>query len=63
MSCKRNALVTLANISLPLAAEYLNSVWSQIDSFDEALQLAVIEIIMKDCRNPTANKVYIYYFF
>jgi coatomer subunit beta len=56
MSCKRNALVTLANISLPLAAEYLNSVWSQIDSFDEALQLAVIEIIMKDCRNPTANK-------
>jgi len=57
MSCKRNALVTLANISLPLAAEYLNSVWSQIDSFDEAMQLAVIEIIMKDCRNPTANKV------
>jgi coatomer subunit beta len=56
MSCKRNALVTLANISLPLAAEYLNSVWSQIDSFDEAMQLAVIEIIMKDCRNPTANK-------
>lgn len=56
MGCKRNALVTLISISQALAAEYLNSIWSQIDSFDEGMQLAIIELIMKDCRNPAANK-------
>ena len=47
----------LINTNQQLAVEYLRSVWEKIPSFDELNQLCVIEIIRKDCKNPSADKV------
>ncbi|KAJ3177707.1 coatomer subunit beta, partial [Irineochytrium annulatum] len=55
-NCKRNALVMLMNTKQQLAVQYINSVFPQIPAFDEVLQLAVIELIRKDCRSPQADK-------
>ncbi|KAJ3092871.1 coatomer subunit beta [Quaeritorhiza haematococci] len=55
-NCKRNAFMMLMNTKPQLAVEYLNSVWNQIPNFDELMQLAVIELIRKDCRNSGADK-------
>lgn len=57
MTCKRNAFVMLYNTNQARAVEYLNQVFSQVPSFDELLQLAVIQLIRKDCRTNAANKV------
>ncbi|KND03510.1 coatomer subunit beta [Spizellomyces punctatus DAOM BR117] len=55
-NCKRNAFMMLMNTKQALAVQYLNTVFNQIPAFDELLQLSVIELIRKDCRNPTADK-------
>lgn len=47
----------LINTNQKMAIEYLNTCWDQIGAFDELLQLAVIELIRKDCRSPQADKV------
>lgn len=50
----------LCNTSQSKAVEYLAEVFDQIGSFDELLQLAVIELIRKDCRtNPHLKGRYI----
>ncbi|KAG8905311.1 coatomer subunit beta, partial [Tulasnella sp. 417] len=56
MTCKRNAFVFLANCSMPRAVEYLLSVYEQIPSLDELMQLAFIELIRKDCLGETPNR-------
>ncbi|KAL1924900.1 uncharacterized protein VTP21DRAFT_4554 [Calcarisporiella thermophila] len=56
MICKRNAFVMLCNCAQARAVEYLNQVFNQVPSFDEHLQLAIIELIRKDCRTNTANR-------
>ncbi|RUP49758.1 adaptin N terminal region-domain-containing protein [Jimgerdemannia flammicorona] len=56
MTCKRNAFVMLYNTSQARAVEYLNQVFNQVPSFDELLQLSVIQLIRKDCRTNAANK-------
>ncbi|CAG8837119.1 24707_t:CDS:2, partial [Racocetra persica] len=38
------------------AVEYLNDVFDQVPNFDELLQLSVIELIRKDCRNNNTNR-------
>ncbi|CAG8439119.1 9991_t:CDS:10 [Ambispora gerdemannii] len=53
---KRNAFVMLCNTSQSRAVEYLNEVFDQVPNFDELLQLAVIELIRKDCRNNSTNR-------
>ncbi|KAI9339975.1 adaptin N terminal region-domain-containing protein [Obelidium mucronatum] len=55
-NCKRNAFVMLMNTKQSLAVEYLASQYSDVHKFDEILQQAVIELIRKDCRSPTADK-------
>lgn len=57
MTCKRNAFVFLANCAMPRAVEYLLSVYDQIPSLDELMQLAFIELIRKDCMGETPNRV------
>jgi coatomer subunit beta len=57
MACKRNAFVMLCNCAPELAVEYLESVLGQVPNFDELLQMAVVDLIRKDCRNNAANKV------
>ena len=50
----------LCNTDQARAVEYLNDVFDQVPSFDELLQLSVIELIRKDCRNNNTNRVMIY---
>lgn len=57
MSCRRNAFVVLCDINRPLAVEYLQQVFHLVPTFDELLQLAVLELIRKDSKTNTANKV------
>ena len=57
MNCKRNAFVLLMNTKQQLAVHYLNSVFSQISTFDELMQLALIELIRKEARVNMADKV------
>jgi coatomer subunit beta len=57
MSCKRNAFVMLSNCAPELAVAYLKDVYAQISSFDDILQLAIIEFIRKDSRNNHAERV------
>ncbi|KAI9208285.1 adaptin N terminal region-domain-containing protein [Polychytrium aggregatum] len=56
MNSRRNGFVMLMNTRPQLAAQYVNQVFSQIVTFDELLQLSIIEFIRKDCRNPNADK-------
>ncbi|ORX92698.1 Coatomer, beta subunit [Basidiobolus meristosporus CBS 931.73] len=56
MTCKRNAFVMLCNTQQSRAVDYLKQVYNQIQGFDEPLQLAIIELIRKDCRNNTTEK-------
>ncbi|CAG8629950.1 983_t:CDS:10 [Acaulospora morrowiae] len=55
-TCKRNAFVMLCNTNQSRAVEYLNDIFDQVPNFDELLQLAVIELIRKDCRNNNINR-------
>ncbi|PVG02481.1 putative coatomer complex beta chain [Serendipita vermifera] len=55
-TCKRNAFVFLLNHATPKAVEYTLSVYDQIGSFDELMQLAIIELVRKDCKTDTANR-------
>jgi coatomer subunit beta len=49
--------VFLLNHATPKAVEYTLSVYDQIGSFDELMQLSIIELIRKDCKTDTANRV------
>ncbi|KIK29672.1 hypothetical protein PISMIDRAFT_671608 [Pisolithus microcarpus 441] len=55
-SCKRNALVFLANVALPRAVEWLRGVWDGIVSMDEGLQMAVVEVARMDCARETTHR-------
>ncbi|TIC05155.1 Coatomer, beta subunit [Wallemia mellicola] len=54
-NCKRNAFVALANISTPIALEYLENFRDNLLSFDELLQLSLIELIRND-KDINANR-------
>ncbi|KAI7904104.1 adaptin N terminal region-domain-containing protein [Cokeromyces recurvatus] len=56
MTCRRNAFVVLCNVDQALAVQYLLQVIDSVPTFDELLQLAVIELIRKDSKNSSANK-------
>lgn len=55
-SCKRNALVFLANVALPRAVEWLRGVWDGIVSMDEGLQMIVVEVARMDCAHDTTHR-------
>jgi coatomer subunit beta len=44
-------------MSAPKAVEYILQVYDQIPGFDELLQMAIIELIRKDCANESAYRV------
>ncbi|KAG0269380.1 coatomer subunit beta [Actinomortierella ambigua] len=56
MACKRNAFVMLCNCAPERAVEYLDSVMPQVPNFDELLQMAILDLIRKDCRQNSAHK-------
>ncbi|KDQ15645.1 hypothetical protein BOTBODRAFT_31532 [Botryobasidium botryosum FD-172 SS1] len=49
VTCKRNAFLFLANCNPAKAVDYLVSLYDQIASLDELIQMAAIELIRKDC--------------
>jgi coatomer subunit beta len=57
MSCKRNAFHMLYQIDQPKAVHYLVSTLDKVPTFDEHLQMAVVDLIHKDCRNNLTEKV------
>jgi coatomer subunit beta len=56
MTCRRNAFVVLVTVDQALAVHYLLQVIDSVPSFDELLQLAVIELIRKDSKTSSVNK-------
>jgi hypothetical protein len=56
-TCKRNAFVLLCHAAPDKAVEYLKQQWEGITSMDELMQLAVIELIRKECKGENANRV------
>lgn len=56
-TCKRNAFVFLANMATSKAVEYVLQVFDQIPGFDELLQMAIIELIRKDCAHESGYRV------
>ncbi|KAG1823810.1 adaptin N terminal region-domain-containing protein [Suillus subaureus] len=55
-TCKRNAFVFLAHCAMPKAVEWLISVYDQLTSLDELLQMSIIEVIRLDCKNDTTHR-------
>lgn len=55
-TCKRNAFVTLCNIAQPRAVDYLLSIYDQISSLDELMQLSIISLVRKEARSDSSNR-------
>lgn len=59
-SCKRNAFLMLIHLDQKKALNYLNSCLEQIGSFNEILQLVIVELIYKVCiSNPSERSKFI----
>jgi coatomer subunit beta len=56
-TCKRNAFIFLANCATHKAVEWVVSVYDQILGFEDLMQLVIIDMIRKDCRGDTPNRV------
>jgi coatomer subunit beta len=56
-TCKRNAFVFLTNMATPKAVEYVLQIYDQIPGLDEMLQMAIIDLIRKDCTTETSHRV------
>ena len=56
-TCKRNAFIFLANCATTKAVEWVLSVYDQILGFEDLMQLAIIDMIRKDCKGDTPNRV------
>ncbi|QRV94533.1 coatomer subunit beta [Ceratobasidium sp. AG-Ba] len=54
-TCKRNAFVFLSQCATERAVEWLGKNADSVESLDELLQLAVIELIRKDSARPGAD--------
>jgi hypothetical protein len=46
---------------MPKAVEWLISVYDQLTSLDELLQMSIIEVIRLDCKNDTTHRVSLLY--
>ena len=44
-------------MATPKAVEYVLQVYDQISGFDELLQMAIIELIRKDCAHESSYRV------
>jgi hypothetical protein len=57
ITCKRNAFVALSSVSHDSAVQYLLNSSESIDSMDELMQMAVIELIRADAKGDSPNRV------
>jgi hypothetical protein len=57
ITCKRNAFVALCNVSHASAVQYLLNASESIDSMDELMQMAVIDLIRADAKLESPNRV------
>jgi coatomer subunit beta len=57
MGAKRNAFIMLCNTDINRALLYLTNAFPLISGFDELMQLAIVELIKKDCHSNLAAKV------
>ena len=55
-TCKRNAFVLLCHTAPERAVQYFLGLGDQVASQDELIQLAIIELIRKDCRGESPNR-------
>lgn len=55
-TCKRNAFVLLCHTAPERAVQYFLGLGDQVASQDELMQLAIIELIRKDCRGDSPNR-------
>ncbi|KAK1923557.1 ER to Golgi transport-related protein [Papiliotrema laurentii] len=55
-TCKRNAFVSLCNISQPTAVRYLLNNFDQIGGMDELMQMAAIELIRKEAKTEGGHR-------
>lgn len=55
-TCKRNAFVLLCHTAPERAVQYFLGLGDQAASQDELMQLAIIELIRKDCRGDSPNR-------
>ena len=59
-SCKRNAFLMLIHLDQDKALDYLNQCLDQITSFNDILQLVMVELIYKVCiANPSERSKFI----
>ena len=59
-SCKRNAFLMLIHLDQVKALDYLNTCLDQITSFNDILQLVIVELIYKVCiANPSERSRFI----
>lgn len=58
-SCKRNALIALFDIDRERAIQYIDNILDQVESFPDALQLTVIEMLSKIARISPQQGIYI----
>lgn len=56
MSCRRNAFMMLTNVDQDKAIEYISSRLDQLESYDDILQLIVVELVYKVCRSNPDNR-------
>eukprot|EP00052_Salpingoeca_macrocollata_P004957 m.44591 g.44591 ORF g.44591 m.44591 type:complete len:945 (-) comp14570_c0_seq1:29-2863(-) len=55
-SCKRNAFMMLIAADQQRALDYLSTCIDQVQSFNEILQLVIVELINKVCRSDVAQR-------
>jgi coatomer subunit beta len=59
-SCKRNAFLMLIHLDQDRALDYLNQCLDQISTFNDILQLVIVELVYKVCiANPTERSRFV----
>lgn len=56
ITCKRNAFVALCSIDHAAGVNYLLNMSESVDSLDELMQMAVIELIRSDAKSDSSNR-------
>uniref|UniRef100_A0A7E4V9Z9 Coatomer subunit beta n=1 Tax=Panagrellus redivivus TaxID=6233 RepID=A0A7E4V9Z9_PANRE len=55
-SCKRNAFIMLSQVDQARALEYLSGCIEQVNSFNDTLQLIIVELIYKVCHTSPGER-------
>eukprot|EP00055_Hartaetosiga_balthica_P018633 m.134969 g.134969 ORF g.134969 m.134969 type:complete len:950 (-) comp9794_c0_seq1:2904-5753(-) len=55
-SCKRNAFMMLVHVDEERALEYLASCIDDVQSFNDILQLVIVELVQKVCRHDASKR-------